>query len=93
MTNVLFTVRRIAQGANFSPDQAEDDTADCNGHGTHVAGTQKPLHLFAIATKTYKPLDVVQALLLVLNMALPRKPPSSLFVYTTAPTEGPCRKH
>lgn len=28
---------RITPGKNFSPDQAEDDVNDCNGHGSHVA--------------------------------------------------------
>lgn len=30
---------RIIGGKNFTPDGAEDDFSDRNGHGTHVAGT------------------------------------------------------
>lgn len=28
---------RIADGANFDPDQPATDVSDCNGHGTHVS--------------------------------------------------------
>ena len=30
---------RIGSGANFAPDAGDTNTGDCNGHGTHVAGT------------------------------------------------------
>lgn len=32
-------VGRVKTGANFVPDQANDDFSDCAGHGTHITGT------------------------------------------------------